>query len=182
MTINWHYLEMHNITRTLVQTVISGAASRAIVHRYCEQQQVFIDSIEAYKSLLFAYRNQHDTLTGLPLRYLFYQDFPAFIARCKRNQSVLYILMMDIDQFKSINDTWGHNTGDEVLKLLACRLKSVTCDTERFYRFGGEEFVLLLEATCHQAAQSAAERIRRSLAEHQMRVSGQSVNITITIS
>ena len=87
---------------------------------------------------------------------------------------------MDIDRFKSINDTWGHNAGDHVLQQVTQRLNSATRNTERLYRFGGEEFIILLETTTTLAAQSAAERIRCSLADQDFQISGQSVKVTVT--
>lgn len=180
MDINRHHKIMHNLAKALAQEVISGTATMARVNRYHEQQQTFIDSIDSYKSYLFAYRNQHDALTGLPLRCLLYQEFPGYLARCKRNNSDLYVLILDIDRFKFINDTWGHNTGDFVLQQVAKRIKSATREVERLYRFGGEEFIILMEVTGVLAAQYAAERIRRNLADYNIPISGQLINITVT--
>ena len=78
MEIERHHRAMHDIARTLAQAVIAGTATRELVSQYHERQQAFIDSIDSYKSYLFAYRNQHDALTGLPLRHLLYQEFPVF--------------------------------------------------------------------------------------------------------
>ena len=180
LTIARHHQRMHDIARTLAQAVMSGTATRELVSQYHEQQQAFIGSIDTYKSYLFAYRNQHDALTGLPLRHLLYQEFPGFLARSQRNRNHLYLLIVDIDRFKSINDTWGHNAGDAVLQQVAQRLKSATRGAERLYRFGGEEFILLLEAADDQAAQQAAERIRRQLADKDIDISGHAVTVTVT--
>jgi len=180
MEIERHHRAMHDIARDLAQAVMARTATRELVSQYHERQQAFIDSIDSYKSYLFAYRNQHDALTGLPLRHLLYQEFPGFLARCQRNSNSLYVLIMDIDRFKSINDTWGHNAGDHVLQQVTQRLNSATRNTERLYRFGGEEFIILLETTTTLAAQSAAERIRCSLADQDFQISGQSVKVTVT--
>lgn len=180
LAISQHHHDMHDVARALAKAVISETATRALVSRYHEQQQIFIDSIETYKSYLFAYRNQHDTLTGLPLRQLLYQEFPGFLTRCRRNNCIPYVLMMDIDRFKSINDTWGHNAGDYVLQQVALRLQSSSRNTDRLYRFGGEEFIFLLEAENSLAAQFAAERIRCHLAANSIQVSGQPVKVTVT--
>ncbi|HCR1869678.1 TPA: diguanylate cyclase, partial [Enterobacter hormaechei subsp. xiangfangensis] len=180
LAINHHHQGMHDIARSLAEAVISGTATRSLVSQYHEQQQAFIDSIETYKSYLFAYRNQHDTLTGLPLRQLLYQEFPGFLRRCQRNNSTPYLLIMDIDRFKSINDNLGHNAGDYVLQQVAQHLQSGSRDDDRLYRFGGEEFIILLEAKNCQAAQSVAERIRCHLADSSILVAGQPVNITVT--
>lgn len=180
LNIGHHHEAMHNIARELAQSVMTGTATKELVSQYHELQQVFIDSIDTYKLSLIAYRNQHDALTGLPLRHLLYQEFPAFLARSQRQSSGLFVLIMDIDRFKIINDTWGHNAGDDVLQEVARRLKLATRSTDRLYRFGGEEFIFLLEATEHLAAQVAAERIRCSIADQSIPVSGQPVSITVT--
>lgn len=178
--INRHHQSVHGIARTLAKAVISKTATRELVGQYHKQQQTFIDSIDSYKSYLFAYRDQHDALTELPLRHLLYQEYPRFLARCQRHGTNLYVLVMDIDRFKSVNDTWGHNAGDDVLKQVTQRIKSATRGAERLYRFGGEEFILLLESTTPLSAQFAAERIRRTLADNNVLISGQSLNITVT--
>lgn len=178
--IHRHHHAMHNTARMLTQAIISGTATKALVRQHHECQQIFIESIETYKSNLFAYRNQHDALTGLPLRHLLYQEFATFRARCERNNAEFYLLIMDIDRFKSINDTFGHNAGDEALCLVAHRLNTAIRKSERLYRFGGEEFIILLEVTDRHAAECAAERIRCCLSDNSIHVSGQAVNITVT--
>lgn len=179
LAISQYHQDMHSVARILAEAVISESATQALVSRYHEQQQAFIDSIETYKSYLFAYRNQHDTLTRLPLRQLLYQKYPGFLSRCQRKYNIPYVLIMDIDRFKSINDTWGHNAGDDVLQQVAQRLLIGSRDTDRLYRFGGEEFILLLEAKNSLTAQSAAGRIRCHLADSGILVSGQRVTVTV---
>lgn len=83
LAINHHHQGMHDIARSLAEAVISGTATRSLVSQYHEQQQAFIDSIETYKSYLFAYRNQHDTLTGLPLRQLYTRNFLASLGAAR---------------------------------------------------------------------------------------------------
>lgn len=180
LNISHHHQVMHDIARVLAQAVMSGTATKELVSQYHEHQQAFIDSIDTYKLSLIAYRNQHDALTGLPLRHLLYQEFPAFLARSERYCTGLYVLIMDIDRFKFVNDTWGHNAGDDVLQEVAKRLKSATRSTDRLYRFGGEEFIILLEATDPLAAQVAAERMRCSIADQSIPILGQLVSITVT--
>lgn len=180
LSISRNHDAMHNITRMLMQAVVSGTTTKELVSQYHGCQLAFIDSIETYRSSLSTFRNQHDTLTGLPLRHLLYQEYPSFLERCRRNLSEFYVLMLDIDRFKSINDTWGHNAGDEVLRLVASRLSSATRRSERLYRFGGEEFIILLETKGRMATESAAERIRCNLSSYEIIISGQLVHITVT--
>lgn len=82
-----------------------------------------------------------DALTKLPNRYALSQDFETL---CRNHANPLIIGILDIDHFKSVNDTYGHQIGDEVLKLLAITLKENLSERDNVYRYGGEEFVLLI--------------------------------------
>lgn len=178
--IDQHHTEMHGIARALMLSIISKAVTEELVSQYHHAQRTFINSLDNYKEYLFSYRNLHDALTGLPLRHLLYEEYPLILARCERMNHNLYVLIMDIDRFKSVNDTWGHNAGDDVLRSVALTLKSATRKAERIYRFGGEEFVILLEAANDKDAQAAAQRMRMYLESHVIEVDEQSINVTVT--
>ena len=83
--------------------------------------------------------------------------------RAKRYDHPLSIVMLDIDDFKNVNDTWGHQAGDMVLKSIGSILKKSCRKVDVPGRYGGEEFVLLLPHTNGEAAQQVAERIRKTL-------------------
>lgn len=100
-----------------------------------------------------------DSLTGLWNRRAFDDDIAARVAV----QRPFALLVMDIDRFKAINDTLGHTVGDEVLRFLADMVRSVLRPADRCYRYGGEEFVVLLEDADADSAVPAAERVRRAL-------------------
>jgi diguanylate cyclase (GGDEF)-like protein len=91
------------------------------------------------------------------------------------------ILMIDLDHFKSINDTHGHATGDRVIHRVASIISAVVRPTDRVGRFGGEEFIILLhDATPHGAA-TTAERIRRAVAAERVAVNEESIGVTLSI-
>ncbi len=106
-----------------------------------------------------------DNLTDLPNRALFIDRLKYTIARAKRNRNSLFaILYMDIDGFKNINDSLGHQWGDQLLIEVAKRLKSSTRDTDTVARMGGDEFTILLdEIKDFSEAISVAERIKEKL-------------------
>ncbi|MCS2168972.1 diguanylate cyclase [Scandinavium sp. TWS1a] len=162
---NYHTL-MHDVARELMQSILIKSVTAELLTLYSNSQQAFIDSLGRYKDYLFNYRNLHDALTGLPLRHLLYQDFPIIQTQCKDMEQGLYVLIMDIDRFKLINDTWGHNIGDDVLRTVATTLRDATRNNERIYRFGGEEFITLLNAPDDKSAQKAASRMRLHLERH----------------
>jgi diguanylate cyclase (GGDEF)-like protein/PAS domain S-box-containing protein len=87
-----------------------------------------------------------DSLTGLPNRVHLYETLDAALARCKRSGTALAVLFLDIDHFKSINDTLGHAKGDLVLKEFATRLVGCVRGTDTVARLAGDEFVIVLES------------------------------------
>ena len=107
----------------------------------------------------------HDALTGLPNRALFTDRLERAIERAKRHGDYQFaVLFMDLDRFKVINDSLGHNLGDELLVAIACRLSIYLRSSDTAARLGGDEFVLLLEDIKDiAAAQQAAERIQEEL-------------------
>ena len=102
----------------------------------------------------------HDPLTGLPNRVLFLDRLDQALARLRRNESMCAILFLDLDHFKLVNDSLGHQVGDELLAAAAPRLKQAVRGTDTVARFGGDEFGILLEEISgeHEASQMA-ERI-----------------------
>ncbi len=86
-----------------------------------------------------------DDLTGLPTRGLLNEHWPQLQARCVRSNQGLAVLVIDLDGFKKINNEAGHLVGDEVLREVGSRLQSVVRKSDQVYRFGGDEFIILLE-------------------------------------
>lgn len=107
-----------------------------------------------------------DSLTGLPNRRAFEIAFEQHIANCTRTNEPLAIAMLDIDHFKRINDTYGHDFGDEVLKHVAQIIGSATRAGSFVARIGGEEFVMLLPNLSLTSAAGVAERVRASVQEN----------------
>jgi diguanylate cyclase (GGDEF)-like protein len=105
-----------------------------------------------------------DGLTGCAVRRVLLQRMDVEIARSLRNQRPLSLLMMDVDQFKSINDLFGHVVGDRVLTAIAGLLRANARSFDLDSRLGGDEFALLLPDTRTAEAIEVAERIRHDLA------------------
>ncbi len=122
-----------------------------------------------------------DPLTGAKNRRSFLNLFRKEMKRSLRYNYSLALFMIDIDHFKKINDNFGHDTGDKVLRQLVAKSFSVLRESDLFGRWGGEEFILLLpEIDIHQAY-SAAERLRDVLAKSEL-MSNDGVNIRFTVS
>lgn len=110
------------------------------------------------------YYNLHnDVLTGLRNRRFFYLKLSYELKNVINNKKPITMLMIDIDNFKSINDTHGHIVGDKVLKDMAYIFKDNTRDSDTVVRWGGEEFSIILPNTDNTAARRIAERIRRNV-------------------
>lgn len=90
------------------------------------------------------YMATHDYLTELPNRMLFMDRLKVALTQAKRNTQKLAVLLLDLDGFKNVNDTWGHNVGDQLLKEMGCRLTALLRQTDTVARLGGDEFIILL--------------------------------------
>jgi diguanylate cyclase (GGDEF)-like protein len=108
----------------------------------------------------------HDGLTGLWNHTFMEQMIGDAINRSKRSRTPLSVLMIDVDYFKQVNDTYGHNTGDQVLKELISVLKTHKRSTDYLGRWGGDELVMLLTDTNLAGAANLAEKLRRLVEEH----------------
>ena len=107
--------------------------------------------------------SNYDILTSVPNRRYFEELFHKQILVCRRNKNDMAIVFVDIDDFKSINDTFGHNTGDEVLKILAKILSTSIRETDLIARWGGEEFVIALVNSSVDESLKVAEKLRLAI-------------------
>jgi diguanylate cyclase (GGDEF)-like protein len=105
-----------------------------------------------------------DDLTGLANRRALDEEIAFALATAQRSERTFAIVMLDVDRFKFINDTHGHAVGDTALKAFADRLAGALCAPDRAFRYGGEEFCLLLADTDLEGARTLAERVREQVA------------------
>ncbi|WP_242482186.1 putative bifunctional diguanylate cyclase/phosphodiesterase [Thiocystis violacea] len=123
----------------------------------------------------------HDALTGLPNRSLFHERLSHALAGGRRESKTVALLFIDLDRFKTVNDTLGHPAGDELLREASRRMMGVLRETDTLARIGGDEFVVLLEA---QSSAPDVARVARKLLtvlSEPMRVSGQTLVVTASI-
>ncbi|MFP7734975.1 diguanylate cyclase domain-containing protein [Priestia aryabhattai] len=106
----------------------------------------------------------HDSLTGLPNRAMLLNELNKVIEKKQRkSDDFITLLFLDCDNFKQINDEYGHHIGDEFLKAYTKRLKSCVRKDDRIYRLGGDEFILIINATKGREIEQIARRIHTSL-------------------
>jgi diguanylate cyclase len=126
----------------------------------------------------------HDVLTGLPNRALFNDRLDHGFAQARRHGWTLAVMFLDLDKFKNINDTYGHDIGDVVLRMVAQRLKGVTRDDDSVCRLGGDEFLYLLaEIRDEQDVASIAQKIIKAIqAPFEVTVHGVATALTVGTS
>ncbi len=124
--------------------------------------------------------SQTDPLTEIDNRRYIEERLEETFAHAKRLQEPFSCIMCDLDKFKSVNDTHGHQAGDAVLRQLAQILKVEAREIDRVGRYGGEEFMLLLPGAAPEVAVSLAERVRKSVEQHTFAFEGGSVRRTIS--
>lgn len=145
-----------------------------------QELQVQLHRVESLQEEL---REQaiRDVLTGLFNRRYLDEIFAKKLNRTKRKESSLAVIMLDIDHFKSFNDTYGHTAGDELLSMLGELLRKQTRQSDVACRYGGEEFIILLSDTPLDVATKRAEEIRRSFEESYIRFEEKKLRATISI-
>lgn len=122
-----------------------------------------------------------DSLTGACNRRHFLELAEREFERSRRYPAPLSVLMLDADHFKAINDTYGHDVGDRVLRALASTIAGELRATEMFGRLGGEEFAVAMPSTSGEGAVVVARRLRRSIANLEVPVEGAVVTFTVSI-
>ena len=136
----------------------------------------------ALESETFLEESHHDRLTGLKNRMGFYYDFGGkyknyLLPDTGRKMS---LFICDIDKFKRVNDTYGHNAGDDVLRFVAGLIESSCGETDSVYRWGGEEFVMVMRDTDLEGAVKKAEEIRVNLMDTDIEADGNTLRCTLS--
>ncbi|WP_233835831.1 biofilm regulation diguanylate cyclase SiaD [Paraburkholderia sp. ZP32-5] len=120
----------------------------------------------------------HDPLTGIGNRRLITERLQEESARAQRSGKPYSLVLLDADNFKRINDTWGHNVGDRVLVEISRAMKGVTRQSDLCGRWGGEEFLLLLPETSLDNARIVVEHIHKAVCTVSIRVGAEMLSVT----
>ncbi len=151
---------MHDAIRSICTRMLAGQpGNHADLETFEQSQSELLVLLARFKTLILTQAVRHDPLTGLPLRYGIENDFALYRKEARRNRTLLYVAMIDVDHFKPVNDTHGHLVGDMVLRQLAGILKGTLRSNEPLYRFGGEEFLWLLQCKSVAEAEQSAQRL-----------------------
>lgn len=171
---------MHDAIREIAPPLSQGLAGNAEdLDRFEQYQAELIDHLAYFKTQAICHYTQIDNLTGLPLRQRLAHDFEKKQKQCKGNMALMFV---DVDHFKSINDLYGHNIGDDVLQNLVAQIHGLLDIRQSMYRYGGEEFIIMLCETKSTQAASLAEQIRHTLSLPQtIKHNGDTIQISVTI-
>jgi diguanylate cyclase (GGDEF)-like protein len=123
----------------------------------------------------------YDALTGLWNRRAIFEALARELDRARRQQSPLAVILIDLDHFKRINDTYGHLVGDDVLREAAQRLRETMRSYDFVGRYGGEEFLVVAPGSESSRAMDLAERIRRLFADNPIRLSTAAIPVTLSL-
>ena len=138
------------------------------------------DSLKKSNQALMELSNT-DPLTHLSNRRFLMKTLEKELQRCERSQKPMALIMVDVDHFKPVNDTYGHQQGDVVLQTLADQMKAHLRDYDLAARFGGEEFALVLPETALAEAVQVAERLRVAISELRIPTDHDEIRLTISL-
>lgn len=174
---------MHDAIRSLCTQIMAGATGYPIdLDRFEQSQSELIGLLAHFKTLILSSAARSDPLTGLPLRYGIENDFALYQKEARRNRTLLYVVMIDVDHFKLVNDTYGHPVGDKVLRHLVSILKGTLRSNEPLYRFGGEEFLWLLKCKSAEEAEQSARRVLTTIGTTPVPITdNKSLTLTVTL-
>lgn len=151
---------MHDAIRSLCTDLMTGRTGQeSDLDAFEQSQSELLGLLARFKTLTLSRAARRDPLTQLPLRDDIENDFILAQKDARRNRSLLYVAVIDVDHFKSINDTHGQPVGDLVLRQLADTLKRTLREDEPLYRSGGGEFLWLLKCKSATAARQSARRV-----------------------
>lgn len=179
----WHIRLLQIYKNMMGELIVNYRLPRQIEAQIAVRTKMLESALEHMKQLKKYHESMSmlDELTGLYNRRYFYLQIEAALARSKRYQQPLCLLILDLDYFKTINDTYGHGFGDTVLKDVASSLKEEIRESDILARFGGEEFVITFTDIDEKKGKQFAERIRNKIASLVWNVNDNEVKITTSI-
>ncbi|WP_461829480.1 GGDEF domain-containing protein [Aquifex sp.] len=155
---------------------------KLLLNIFEEVTRKYEELLKLYEEMneLLEYKASHDSLTGLYNREALYNILKAEVMKAKLSRKVLSVIFLDLDNFKALNDTYGHQYGDEVLKKVGEILKSSVRKGDIVARYGGDEFVIVLHSKTNLEPEKVAERIKVRI-EESLRMYNISVSYGIAI-
>lgn len=164
------YIPKKSICGEILEISIKKAMDAVELNRQLEEKRMQIEELAFF-----------DPLTGLPNRYVFEDRLQQLIRMAKRSKQTFMVGMMDLNRFKQINDTLGHQAGDEVLKIVAGRLSAILREGDTVARFGGDEYAMLLPENEEKTHIKSFEKRISDVISKSMLIEGKQVKVGISI-
>ncbi len=171
------FADIYDRLMSEIDTVIDR--NNSLKNELAQSQEILASQKNQIDTLHTAVRI--DSLTQIANRAYFDEKLEEMISFYKRYNEPLSLVMIDLDNFKSINDTYGHISGDRILKGVAIKLKSGLRDSDFLARFGGDEFALLLIKANAQTASDVAWKLCRIMRESRFLLDNLEINVTLSI-
>ena len=176
--INATHEKMHLLGKELLLAIVEKRSHPWHFDSFQDALLAFTSSVMDYKIYLLNIRSNIDVLTGLPGRRMLDESFDRQLLDAEPLN--LYILLLDSDRLKYVNDTYGHLVGDVVLRALASNLLSWTRYDEAAYRYGGEEFIIIIRTKTDEQACLAGLRLCRLIGQKKIPYADGEIGITVT--
>ena len=184
-----HVLGTHEVSESFEVSMADGRQVTQLSYPVRDQEGRFIGRLWIYEDVTrerqtaeqLIYLAERDSLTGLYNRHRFQDELARMIAWVERHNSHGALLFFDLDEFKYVNDTFGHRAGDAMLIRVAGEVATLIRRSEIFSRLGGDEFAILAPDIDENEAQVLAERIVRSISQIPFRYEGQNLRLTTSL-
>jgi diguanylate cyclase (GGDEF)-like protein len=150
------------------------------VQAFEQAQSAMMSGLALLKQRIEAAAARIDPLTGLPMRHGFEAAFEHCLRDARRNGQKLFLAVLDLDNFKNVNDRWGHPVGDMVLQHAVARLRELMRESDPLFRFGGEEFVALLRCEDLAAAVQLMRRLLDGLRTAPLELAAEQVSLQVS--
>jgi diguanylate cyclase (GGDEF)-like protein len=156
---------------------------RSVYFDVAEQLKLHIDDVSKLSGLTAKFENfaDYDALTGIYNRRRFMELVTKHSVLAAKKNEISFVAMLDLDFFKKVNDTYGHSAGDEVLRVVAARVKDTVRPYDLFGRYGGEEFIMFIAVNDVANALNLAERIRVIVEKKPIHFEGKDIAVTTSI-
>lgn len=173
---------MHNAIRTLCTDIMGVGLGQSVdLEAFERTQAALVARLASFKTTVLSQSARIDPLTGLALRYGLEAEYLRCLRMAERDQKKTYVLLIDIDHFKRVNDVHGHAVGDRALQQFAGILKRQARAGDSIFRFGGEEFLVLIQAEKAEDAAHAAHRLLDTMRNTPLPITS-STSLTLTAS